>query len=127
MASADITRLERLINVTTPTPVFHRATGAVALASTLAPSQKFELLEVRLHLSAVGGAVGVVDFTATIDAIAGAAYDLLLLTQDMTAVSDYVYQPTMPLLFDEGDEIDFVYANGSSTTYGLTVIYQLIP
>jgi hypothetical protein len=102
------------------------ATGAVAIATTLAPGRSFKISEVRLHLSAAGGAVGDVNFTATVDAISGAPYDFKILSQDMTLLTDYSYVPTRPLQFEAGDEIDFAYANGGSKTYGLTVIYELL-
>ena len=105
----------------------HSATATTgAIASTVAPDHAFQLLEVRLHLNGAGGATGVVTFSGTVDALAGAPYDVVLLTQDMEAITDYVYQPTYPQIFAKGDEIDFAYANGSNKTYGLTVIYNLI-
>ena len=100
------------------------ATGAAAIATTLASAQSFRLREVRLHLSAVGGAVGDVNFTATVDSINGAAYDLQFLTTDMTAAADYIW--TGDLQFEPGDEIDFAYANGGTKTYGLTIVYDLL-
>ena len=104
--------------------IIEPATGAAAIATTIAPNRRFQLLEIRLHLSAVGGAVGNVNFTATLDAIEGTPYDILIFTNDMTADADVIYQPTYPQIFEEGDEIDFAYVNGSSKTYGLTVIYN---
>lgn len=101
----------------------HRATGIVALATTLAPGKAFQLLEVRIHLSAVGGAG---NLTATVDAIAGAAYDLNVITQDMTALTDLVWQPDSPMHFDDGDEIDFAWANAGGKTYGLEVKFQTL-
>lgn len=99
----------------------HRATGALALSTTLAPGRAFRLLEVRIHLSAAGGAG---NFTATVDANAGAAYDLKILTQDMTAVTDLIWQPDEPLHFDNGDEIDFAWTNAGGKTYGLEVKFN---
>lgn len=98
-------------------------TGAVALAHTLAPTQSFRLKEVRIHLSAAGGAG---NFTAKVDAINGTAYDLNIITQDMTAVVDFIWQPTHEMQFESGDEIDFAWANVGTKTYGLTVVYELL-
>ena len=97
------------------------ATGAVAIATTLAPARAFQLLEVRVHLSDAGGAG---NLTATVDAAAGAAYDLNIITQDMTAITDYVWQPSYPMFFASGDEIDFAWANANTRTYGLTIIFN---
>jgi hypothetical protein len=101
----------------------HKATGAAAISTTLAPWRAFQILEARIKLSAAGGAG---DFTATLDANAGAAYDLNIITQDMTTVQHYVFQPTRPMAFEANDEIDFAWANAGGKTYGLTIIYELI-
>ena len=102
---------------------FQRATGALAIATTLAPAQSFRLAEVRVHLSAAGGAG---NFTATVDATNGAAYDLNIITQDMTAVTNLIWQPDTPMIFEAGDEIDFAWANANGRTYGLEIVYELI-
>jgi hypothetical protein len=99
----------------------HRATGAAAISTSLAPGRAFQLLEIRVHLSAAGGAG---NFTATVDANAGAAYDITLLTQDMTSVTNLVWTPDCPLHFDSGDEIDFAWANVGTKTYGLEVKFN---
>lgn len=102
------------------------ATGAAAISTTLAPVESFRLKEVRLHLSAAGGAVGDAYFKATVDAINGVAYDLNFIKTDMTLLTDYVWQPDHEMQFESGDEIDFVWANGGTKTYGLTVVYELL-
>ena len=99
------------------------ATGAAAIAKTVAPGKRWVLLEVRLHLSAAGGTG---NFTATMDAGAGAAYDCVLLTQDMSAATDVHWQPTRPIVFSATDELDFEYVNTNASTYGLEVIYGLV-
>jgi hypothetical protein len=99
-----------------------RATAAAgALATTLAPSRAFNLLGVRLHISAVGGAGSL---TAKMDANAGAAYDTVLLTQDLAAISDLAWIPTQPMHFDKGDEIDFAWPNAGNLTYGIEIMYE---
>lgn len=102
---------------------FLRATGNGALATTLAPGESFRLVEVRVHLSAAGGAG---NFTATVDAISGQAYDINIITQDMTAVTNLIWQPDRPMAFEAGDEIDFAWDNAQTKTYGLEVVYELI-
>jgi hypothetical protein len=102
---------------------FHRATGGVAIASTLAPGKAWQLESIRLHLSAAGGAG---DFTATLDHGAGAAYDLVIATQDMTTTTDYVWHTERPMEFDADTELDFAYANANTRTYGLEVIWKSI-
>ena len=102
----------------------HRATGAAAIASSLAPAGPIVLDSVKLHLSAVGGAVGAVNFTVTINSVTDAKYDTLLFSQDMTAVQDVFWQPDRPVPIVNGDVIDFAYANGSTLDYGLEVLYR---
>ena len=103
---------------------FHRATGSAAIASTLAPDGAWQLESIRIHLDAAGGAAGDVNFTATLDHQAGAPYDVVLLTVDMTTVADYIWHTERPMEFDKGTELDFVYANAGGATYGLEVIFK---
>ena len=98
-----------------------RATGAAAVSMTVAPGRDWVLEEVRVHLSAAGGAA---NLTITIDAGAGAAYDYTLATQDMTSVTNYTYQPTRPINLSSGDKILIAWANGSTRTYGIEVKYR---
>ena len=100
-----------------------RATGAAAIAMTVAPAVAFQIEEVRVYLSAGGAAT---NLTITIDSAAGAAYDTVLLTQAMNAVTDLAWQPTRPFILSPGDEIDIAYANGGAATYGVEVIYSAI-
>lgn len=100
-----------------------KATGAVALAETLAPGVAFELKEVRIHLSAAGTAG---DFTITMDNDYGANYDVVLFTQDMTSLTSLAQTYyNKERRFKAEDELDFAWANASARTYGMEVIYKL--
>ena len=101
----------------------HRATGTAAIASTLAPGRQIELVCVKLHLSAAGGAAE--NFTVTIDSATNAVYDVVLFSQDMTTVSDVVWVPDRPIPI-MSDEIDFAYTNSNARTYGLEVSFKVI-
>lgn len=90
---------------------------------TIAPGIAFQIEEIRVHLSAGGAAT---DLTATLDAGAGAAYDCVLIRQDMDNVTDLVYQPTRPIICQVDDEVDIAYANGGGATYGIEVYYSAI-
>jgi len=103
------------------------ATNTVgAIAQTLSiqtmGTNYIELISIRLHLSAAGGAG---DFTVTQDSALGASYDTVLLTQDMTATTD-VYQTYKPgeAIFDNNDKLVFAYPNANNRTYGLEVLYR---
>lgn len=100
--------------------LYATATGSAAIAYTLAPGFAFDLQEVRLHLSAAGNAG---NFTITADNNAGAAYDVVVYTLDLTSVINICWQPTRPMRFNAGDELDFAWANAIGRTYGLEIFY----
>ncbi len=102
------------------------ATGSTALSQTLSIStmntHNFELISIRLHLSAAGGAG---DFVVTQDSYLGAEYDTVLLTQDMTSITDlYQTYQVGEAVFDNNDKITFTWANSGNKTYGLEVLYR---
>jgi hypothetical protein len=100
-----------------------RATGALAIATSLTPpTRPIELICVKLHLSAAGGAAE--NFTVTINSATNAVYDVLLFSQDMTAVTDIFWLPNQPIPIVNNDVVDFAYANTNTRTYGLEVIYR---
>lgn len=101
-------------------PTVERATGAAALAMTLAPGVPFKIVGVRLHLSAAGGASE--NFTMTLDSGQAAAYDTVLLSQDMNTATDVV--DNTEHFFEADDEVDFAYANTNTRTYGLEVFWR---
>ena len=105
-------------------PRIERATGVGAIATSVTPARPSQLESVRLHLSAVGGAVGAVAFTVTINSLIAPAYDTLLFSQDMTTVQDIFWQPERAITIAVGDTIDIEYANGSGRTYGLEIIHK---
>ena len=103
----------------------HRATGALAIASSLTPpEQAIEIVCVKLHLDIVGGAAE--NFTVTINSVAGGVYDVEIFSQDMTAVKDICWVPDRSIPVINKDVIDFAYANTNTRTYGLEVIYRRI-
>ena len=115
-----IARIVEVLDRSTKGVIISQTTGAVAIATTIAPGFKWALKEIRVHLSAAGGAG---DLTATIDSGTAAAYDIVILTQDMTSVVDLISQLDTPMIFGEDDELDIAWANANSRTYGLEVIY----
>lgn len=94
-----------------------RATGSAAVAMEVNPARPFQLEGMKIHLSAAGGAG---NLTITLDSGVGAAYDAVLLTQDMTSVVDYLWVPTRPIKCTHAsDHLDIVWANANSKTYGI--------
>lgn len=103
-----------------------RATGSGAVALTVSGAayyQKWQLLEIRVHLSAAGGAG---NLTATIDAGAGSAYATVVLTQDMTSITDLVFTPDQPITLECADNLVIAWANSGSKTYGVEVVHRNI-
>lgn len=101
-----------------------RATGGAAIAMNIAPGVAWQLESIRVHLAA-GGAAG--DLTATVDANASTAadeYDIVIVSHDMTGVTDYLYQPDRPIPFGPDDELDIAYTNSGTETYGVEVYYS---
>lgn len=100
----------------------YRQTGAAAMNLTLTVDENIVIKSVALHLSAAGGATE--NFVMKVDSDAAAAYDTVLLSQDMNTTTD---------IFDNeeryiaaGDDVDFTYTNTNSRTWGLTVQYAKV-
>lgn len=100
-----------------------KATGSAAISVTVNPGRPWQLEEIRVHLDAVGAAG---NLTATVDAAAGAVYDTVILTQDMTAVTDLVFIPDRPMLFENGDKLIVAWANAGGKTYGVEVKHRAV-
>jgi hypothetical protein len=96
--------------------------GSGAMNETLDAPDYIQLEEVRLHLSAAGGASE--NFEVTINSHLGTEYDLVLKEQDMNAETDVHYQPTRPVFIHKDDKVDFTYTNTNSKTWGLEVLFQ---
>jgi len=101
-----------------------RATGSAAIATSLTCTDPAELICVKLNLSAAGGAAE--NFTITCNSAAGAAYDTVLFSQDMTTVTDLLWVPDQPIPITSGDVLDFAYNNGNTRTYGLEFVSRRV-
>jgi hypothetical protein len=97
--------------------------GVGVLKFEINPGSDWQLLEVRLHMLAVGGATE--NLTITVDSKDGSDYNCILDTEAMAAVANYVYAPTTlfgNLLFKE-DKVVIDYANINGVAWGIEVIY----
>ena len=103
----------------------YRATGATAMAETLAPGVPYELMEFRVHLSA---AATQETFTARLDGgTTAAVYDYLIDSQAMNTIVDHGWKgDDVPRVFDADDEIDFAWTNTDTRTWGLEVILRIL-
>lgn len=106
------------------------ATGAAAIAaSDTVPSDwpsLYKLVSVTLSLNVAPTTSE--NYTITLNANAGAAYDVLLYSLDLSAVSvtDLVWFPDAPLLLEAGDAIDVAYANTDTKTYGVQITMEAV-
>ena len=102
------------------------ATGNLVLSSSLTvpASRTYKLISVTLALNTAPTTSE--NFTITLNANAGAAYDVLLYSLDLSAGSttDLVWFPDEQLLLEGGDAIDVAYTNTDSRTYGLQITAQ---
>ena len=103
-------------------------TGAAAIATsmTVPSGGTYKLMSVSLNLNVAGTTSEA--FTITLDANAGADYDVLLYTADLSTsgVTDLVWMPDQPLYLEGGDAIDVAWANSELRTYGVQITMEAV-
>ena len=107
-------------------PVVTPATGSGAISTSYAPLAAFWLQSVTLHFGTAPTTSE--NFTITLNANDGPAYDTVLRAVDLSAAStvDLVYKPDDgPLLCESGDAIDVAYTNTDAGTFGLRIVARL--
>ena len=99
----------------------YNATGSAAISKSVAVTNLTRVASVTLHLSAAPTTSE--DFEITLNANAGAVYDTLLYSLDLSSGStaDLVWYPDEDFLLETGDAIDITFANSDTRTYGLQV------
>ena len=95
-----------------------RETGTGAIAVSIEAQTNIRVIGVMLHLSTAGSDE---PLEVKVDSAAGAAYDTLLVSQSMDGLTDI--NITDAQLIPKGDSLSITFANTSSATYGLTVLY----
>ena len=105
---------------------FTKTNGTWALAiamSFTAPSGPYDhkLLSVSLKFSTAPTTSQ--NFTITLNANAGEAYDTLLYSVDpsATSIASLLWQPDTELILEAGDAIDVAYTNTDTRTYGVQI------
>jgi len=102
---------------------FIEVTGIATIDTSVAPENLttgvWQFNEFMLNLAATSTAASVI---TTINSNAGAAYDMKMNAQLMSAQSYYHYQPTNSVKLQSGDAIDIDMK--CATRYGLTVIWS---
>jgi hypothetical protein len=96
--------------------------GTETVKFVVDPQCDFVLYEVNLHLSST--ATTSENFVAQLDANAGSAYDLVVVSEDVQNVSDIAWSGEKYLF--SGDKIRFTLPNTDGLTYGLDVKYRRV-
>ena len=101
-------------------------TGAAAIATSLTvpAGQTYQLVSVTCNLNAESTTSE--NVTITLNAHAGAAYDLLLYTLDLSVgdTTDLLWQPDEPVYLEGGDAVDVAWFNTERRTYGVQITAQ---
>jgi len=106
------------------TYVSEEFSGSETVRPELEPGVPFQVLEARLHLSAVGGAAE--NYVITLDSGHGSAFDIDLVTENMNAQADIDTDWTDTYhFFNDDDRLLFTYANSNGKTWGLEVKYAV--
>jgi hypothetical protein len=101
-------------------------TALMAFSGTVPAGQHYRVVSVSCNFAAAP--VSAEDFTVTLDANAGAIYDLLLYTLDpgTTSTSDILWQPDEELILEGGDQIDVAYDNTDARQYGAQITFKAV-
>ena len=98
-------------------------TGAAAIATSLTvpAGRTYRLVSVTCKFNAAPTTSE--SLTVTLDAGAGAAYDVVLYSVDPSATSmtSMAWQPDKPVLLEGGDAIDVAFTNTNTKTYGVQI------
>jgi hypothetical protein len=111
-----------------PAIYFERNTfiASTSISESVAPTgTPFLLHEVRINhtVSAATGTL-TVQLSSQAEITSGGLYDVILHTKDMASTVDHIWQPTRPLMFDTGDEIDITWSPDTATSGGLEALWE---
>ena len=101
-------------------------TAALALNGTVPVGQTYRLISFTLNLSAAPTTSE--NLTVTLDAQAGAIYDTLLYSLDLSAgaTADLLWQPDPELLLEGGDVITVAWANTDVRNWGAQLTFKAV-
>jgi hypothetical protein len=101
-------------------------TALMAFSGTVPAGQHYRLVSVTCNFNAAPTTSE--NFTITLDANAGVAYDLLLYTLDPSAgaTSDILWQPDEEIILEGGDEIDVAFTNTDARQYGAQITFKAV-
>ena len=101
-------------------------TAALALSGAVPVGQHYRLMSVTLNLSAAPTTSE--NLTITVDAHAGAIYDILLYSLDLSAgaTTDLVWQPDPEIILEGDDVIDVAWANTDAVNWGAQLTFKAV-
>jgi len=104
----------------------HTGTAIMDFAGTVPPGQHYRLVSVSCNFNAAPTTSEV--FTVTLDANAGAIYDLLLYSLDPSAAAttDILWQPDEEIILEGGDAVDVQYDNTDARNYGAQITFKAV-
>jgi len=104
------------------------ATGSdvMGLTATVPAGRHYRLMTVSLNMDAAPTTSE--NLTITLDANAGAEYDVLMYSVDLSFASttDVVWWPDDVLHLEPGDAVTVAYANTDKNTYGCQITMEAI-
>jgi hypothetical protein len=101
---------------------FRTTTGAENIAASVDLGKTVYIEEIRVHYSGVPGAG---NLTVNINNDNTATYDQKIVDVDNAAVTDYLYQPTKPILMEADEQLDFAQSVTNSVTCGVTITVRV--
>lgn len=106
--------------------VNHTGTALMAFSGTVPTGQHYRLVSVSCNFNAAP--VTSQNFTITLDANAGAIYDLLLYSVDPSAgaTTDILWQPDEEIILEGGDAIDVAFVNTDARNYGAQITFKAV-
>jgi len=108
--------------ILTPIHRTNQTSVAAPIAEVFTPTGPCEIIEVRIHLSAAGGAG---TFTVSLDSGNGSVYDALLESTAMATVTD-IWLTNVGIILASGDALNFDWANASERIVGIEVVWRTL-
>lgn len=100
--------------------------GAITASATVPRSQTYRLMHVTCNFAAAPTTNE--NFTITLDAISGPAYDTLLYSVDPAAgaTTDILWYPDEELFVIGGDQIDVAFAGSDNIEFGVLITLKRV-
>jgi len=101
-------------------------TAAIGFSGTVPVGDHYRLVSVSCNFAAAPTTSE--NYTITLDANAGAIYDLLLYSLDVSAgaTTDILWQPDEEIILEGGDQVDVAYTNTDTRTYGVQITFKAV-